>query len=395
MRSLSFSYSLLGALVLASGFAVACSSSASPGSDSSLVTHPGESGSSSGGGSGSSGGGSSGGGAGNASSSGSGSGGTSGSGSGSSGGSGGSSSGSSSGGPTTTISADTTWADGTKITASTTIAKGVTVTIANGATITVSPSVAITVDGTLTATSATAHASLTGAGWAGLVIASGGTLKANSLDIEGATTALDVTGTAEYDDGAISNSTAFKVETGGTLTTKNASVTTPIGSSISNGTFNASYLDYNSGGVGGIAVESGTATITDSTFHGPNNQPPDMIVSTGTGSLTMLYDEIYGCHCAYHFDDITSFDLENVYIHDVSYGFMMYGSVTTGGTRIVKSSNFDTMADAAISESGTNGPITVEGCYMDSSSKLQLTDQEITIASPATTANANVGPRAQ
>jgi hypothetical protein len=108
----------------------------------------------------------------------------------------------------------------------------------------------------------------------------------------------------------------------------------------------------------------------------------------------MLYTEIAGRHCSYHFDNITSFDLENMYVHDSSYGFMMYGSATTSGTRVVKDSNFENMT-WGVAESGTNGAISVTGCYFGSGVQQQLADQEVTISSPASAALTNVGPRAQ
>jgi len=387
MRSSILYYPLLATLIATSAVVVACSSSPSTGGDGSPITHPGDTSSGSGSSGSSSGGSSSGGG-----SSGGGSG-SSGSGSGSS--SGGSSSGSTvDAGPTSTISADTTWADGMKITGPTTIAAGVTVTIANGATITVSAGASITIEGTLTATNATKHAVLTGTGWPGLVIAAGGTLNANSLDISGATLALDVTGTAEYDAATITSSTPFKVEINGALTTKNATVTTATGeSTIEGGTFTASYLDYDANASGALEIAAGTVNISDSTFHTTVlDSPPDMITSSGPSSLTMIYTEIAGRHCSFHFDDVTSFDLENLNVHDSDYGFMMWGSTPTSGTRVVKNSNFDDQ-QYGIHEEGTNGPITVTGCYFSSTSAIHLADQEITISGTATAANANVGPR--
>ena len=109
-----------------------------------------------------------------------------------------------------------------------------------------------------------------------------------------------------------------------------------------------------------------------------------MISVNACASLTMSYTLITACHCAYHFNEITSFDLENMDLTGDSYGFMMYGSSPTSGTRVFKNSNVESMAAAGIDELGTNGAITVSGVYFDSSSVLQLTDQEITIASPAT-----------
>ena len=74
---------------------------------------------------------------------------------------------------------------------------------------------------------------------------------------------------------------------------------------------------------------------------------------------------------------------------------MMYGSSATGGTRVFKNSNVTTMAVSGISESGTNGAITVSGVYFDTSSKLQLSDQEITVSGAATgpLPTTSVGPQ--
>ena len=55
------------------------------------------------------------------------------------------------------------------------------------------------------------------------------------------------------------------------------------------------------------------------------------------------------------------------------------------GTRVFKNSNVETMTVDGISELGTNGAIIISGVYFDSSSKLSLTDQEITVSSPAST----------
>jgi hypothetical protein len=276
-----------------------------------------------------------------------------------------------------------------------TIASGATVTIAPGAQITVGSGVTITVNGTLTATSSTTHAALTGTGWTGIVVAAGGKLNANSLDLSGATTSIKSAGTTEYDSGKITGSTPFAV-TAGTLTTKNASVVSPTGAAtVSGGTFTASYLNVQVGAYSGLVISGGAANVSDSTFISTSDDTsPDMIISTGPSSLTMLYTEIGGRHCSYHFDEITSFDLENMNVHDSSYGFMMYGSETTSGTRVVKDSNFENM-QWGISESGTNGAISVTGCYFASGAQQQLTDQEVTISSPASAALTNVGPRPQ
>jgi hypothetical protein len=284
------------------------------------------------------------------------------------------------------------------ITESTVIASGVTVTIANGATINVSAGVTITVEGTLTATTGTPHAMLTGTGWTGIVVPAGGTITADSLDITGASTPMDVTGTATYDNGTITGPTVpMLVEVGGALSMTGSTITGSLGPSRINGNLTLSKLDYDRGTGEGVEIMNAASIvkIDNSTFHGANDTSGDMIISNACASLTMTYTTITGCHCAYHFGEITSFDLENMNLYGDSYGFMMYGSSATSGTRVFKNSNVETMAAAGISEENTNGAITVSGVYFDSSSPLQLIDQEITVVSPASAAlpSTEVGPQ--
>jgi hypothetical protein len=306
-----------------------------------------------------------------------------------------SSSGSSSG---SAVSASTTWADGMTISEATTIPAGVTVAIANGATITVSAGVAITVEGALTATAGTPHAIMTGSGWKGIVIPSGGTITADSLDITGAHTPMDVSGTVTYDNGTITAPTVpLLVETSGSLSMTGSTITGSLGSSSINGALTLSKFDYDANGNEGLTMgdPSAVVTIDNSNFHGNGPSTADMLVTNQCASLTTTYTVITGCHCAYHFNNITSFDLENMDLHGDSYGFMMYGSSPTGGARVFKNSNVETMTVDGISELGTNGAISISGVYFDSSSKLSLTDQEITVSSPASSPlpGTEVGPQ--
>jgi hypothetical protein len=237
---------------------------------------------------------------------------------------------------------------------------------------------------------------MTGTTWTGIVVGTGGTLTADSLDLTGAS--MDVTGTATYSNGTITAaSSPIKVESGGSLTMTTVTVTGTLSESSIAGNFTASHLDYDRNGLEGVQITgaSSIVKIDNSTFHGNDDTTGDMIISNTCASLTMTYTTISGCHCAYHFNDITSFDLENMNLTGDSYGFMMYGSSPTSGTRVFKNSNVETMAAAGISESGTNGAITVSGVYFDSSSKLQLTDQEVTVSSPASAAlpSTEVGPQ--
>lgn len=274
-------------------------------------------------------------------------------------------------------------------------------TIAPGATISVASGATITVLGTLKATTSTSHASLSGAAaatWAGIVVGVGGTLNADSLDIKNATNPIDVKGTATYAHGTITAPTVpIDVEKGGSLTFDTVTITGSAGFSKINGTFTASHLDYDSNGNEGVTIADPTAVvkIDNSTFHGTSPNGGDMIVSNAAASITLTYTEITKCHCAFHFNGVTSFDLENLNLHGDSYGFMMYGSDPKAGTRTFKNSNVETMATCGISETGTNGAIAVSGVYFDSSSALQLSDQEITVSNAATSAlpATTVGPQ--
>ncbi|HTQ45977.1 MAG TPA: hypothetical protein VMI75_24645 [Polyangiaceae bacterium] len=351
------------------------------------VTGPGSSpGSSGSGGNGATGSGSSGG---SASSSGSSGGNAS-----SSGSSGGSSSG---GGGGMTITANTTWNDGQMLAESVTIGSGVTVTIAPGATITVASGVAITVDGTLTASSTTKAASLTGTGWTGIVVASGGTLNLTGVDISGASTPLDVqkgATSAEYDSGTINGATTpFKVEVGGALGSKSATVTGTLGSASIGGSFTASKLNYNSNGNEGIITTDPTAqlSIEDSTLQGTGPTGDMLISQGGAAKFHIAYTTISNVHCGFHFDAIGEFDIS--YINDESnaFGFMLYGS-SGAGPFTVSYSNIVQNSAYAYDAQGTNAPITFSNDYVTG------TTNPGTVVTVTNAQNATVpgtGPRTQ
>jgi hypothetical protein len=373
---------ILAVVALASG----CSSATGSVPGSGYHQDPGDTGSSSGGSS-----------SGGASSSGSGGSSSGGSGGGSSSGSA-SSSGSSSGGAGTTISADTTWADGQQIPGSVTIASGVTVTIAPGATVTMAASAAINVGGTLTASSATGtHAVLTGTSWAGISVASGGTLSLDGVDLTGASTALaTVAGatSAEYDDGTITGATTpFEIATGTTLGTKNATVTGTLGTSHVAGSLVASYLDYDSGGNEGIETTDPTATesFEDCTLHG-SGPVADMVISaTGAASIHIAYTSITNVHCGFHFDTIDAFDVSYTNVESNAYGFMLYGS-TGAGPRTVTYSNIDQNPIAFDTTPGNNGPITFDNDYITGT---QNPADSVSVTNPQTATVAGTGPRPQ
>jgi hypothetical protein len=303
---------------------------------------------------------------------------------------------SSSGGSGSTISASTTWADGQQI-GSVTIASGVTVTIAPGATVTVAAGSTITVAGTLSGTSATTHAILTGTGWTALTVASGGSLALTAVDITGAATVLQTqagAGTVEYDQGTITGATTpFDVAAGTTLGTKNATVTGTLGTSHVAGSLVASYLDYDSNGNEGIVTTDPTATesIEDSKLHG-SGPVADMVVSAqGAASIHIAYTDITNVHCGFHFDALDALDVSYSNVETNAYGFMLYGS-SGAGPRTITYSNIDQNQIAFDTTPGVNGPITFDHDYITGT---QNPADAVSVTNAQTATVTGTGPRPQ
>jgi hypothetical protein len=283
------------------------------------------------------------------------------------------------------------------ITSNVTIASGVTVTIAPGATVTVAAGSTISIAGTLTGSSATTHAKLTGTGWTALSVASGGTLTFTGVDITGAGTALETQAgalKAEYDEGTITGAaTPFNVAKATTLGTKNATVTGTLGTSRIAGALVASYLDYDSNGNEGITTVDPTATesIEDSKLHG-SGPVADMVVSaTGAASIHIAYTDITNVHCGFHFDTVDAFDVSYTNVETNSYGFMLYGSSGTG-TRSVTYSNVDQNQIAYDTTPGDNGPIVFDHDYITGT---QNPADSVTVTNASTATVTGTGPRTQ
>jgi hypothetical protein len=333
-----------------------------------------------------------------------------GAGSGSGGGSGGSSgsSGSSSGGTeadaappndANTTVGDMTWSSGQMLTTNITIPAGTTVTIDPGAQVDVGAGVTITVDGTLTAAAASNHASLTGASWIGIVVASGGTLQLDGVDITGASAALDVQGggTAEYDDGTIDQSAAsFDVAKGGTLGMKHSTLTGAAGTCSVAGSFTADYLTYTGGGSGlfdGIVTTDTGAklSIEDSTFSGPGANGPlhDMLVAqNGAAQFHVAYTDIKSVHCGFHFDELSEVDISYVNDDSNAYGFMLYGSGGAGPFTVTYSNLYSNGAD--YTTLGSNSPITFDHDYTADSTDPGTV---VTTTNPQSSMVPGTGPR--
>ncbi len=255
-----------------------------------------------------------------------------------------------------------TWADGKAIDANLTISEGARVVIAPGATITVAAGVAITIKGTLEVASTTTHAKLTGMGWTGLVVASGGTLSADGLDIEKAASAIwTQTGNkdATFTNGVIDGATPFKMEAGSKLAVSKSNVRATAGSAIA-GTFTASYMEYDKGTSGGLTLNDpvGSMTISDSILKGAGGG--DYVISSAGKLIKLEYTTISGSHCGLHFTAVDQFQLDHVSDDTNSYGAMLYGS--GAGPHSIVSSNIRS-TDKDLDMQGTNGPLSVEKSF--------------------------------
>jgi hypothetical protein len=268
------------------------------------------------------------------------------------------------------IKGDVTWSGDVHLTQTVTIAAGAKVTIAPATTITCDDGVAVTVRGALASAGGGAVSVFVSEGWSGIVVAAGGSLALDGVDIENARAAIEVqTGAtgARYDRGTIRASKApFTVGAGATLTTAHAAVLAPLGPSHVQGALTAAYLDYDANGFDGITTESDDATLSieDSTLHGIDGTT-DMIASyTGAASIHVAYTTIEHVHCAFHLERVTSLDVSFVTAQADAYGFMMHGSLSAG-TKSIHDSNFASNLEWGIHEedASINGSIDVSGCY--------------------------------
>jgi hypothetical protein len=274
--------------------------------------------------------------------------------------------------------------DGDHLTASLEIPAGMTVTIAPGARIVAAPGVVLTVSGTLVVASATSHARIATAApqpdataaWGGIVVASGGRLDADGLDLGGATTALKIaagSAGARYDDGTITDaSVPFQIEAGARLDTTHAAVVNAGSTSGIAGDFHASYLDYETHGVAGGLITNDPSAIfdaTDSTFHGMFLGGGDYITSYASSRVHVAYSTITESHCAFHFDDVASFEIDHVTAGAATptgaggkdvYGAMLYGS--GAGPNVISNSNF-MGSEHDLDQENANGPLTITNTY--------------------------------
>jgi hypothetical protein len=268
-------------------------------------------------------------------------------------------------GPSTTPDPGTnltseTWATGKKIDANVNIPAGETIEIAPGAVVTVATGVAITVKGTLKIASTGAHAKLTGTNWTGIVVAAGGTLDANGLDLENAASALwtqEGNTSAKVTNGVIKAATPFKMEKGSKLAITKTKVTATQGSAIA-GSFTASFMEYDKGTAAGLTLNdpAGSMSFSDSILKGAGGG--DYVISTAGKLVKVEYTTISGSHCALHFTGVDQYVVDHVSLDLNPYGAMFYGS--GAGPNSVTASNLDGIYDM----NGTNGPLTIDNSFL-------------------------------
>lgn len=297
--------------------------------------------------------------------------------------------------PAGTTIGDETWSDGKQIASNITIGAGKTVVISPGAKITVAAGVAITVQGTLRATTSATHASIVGpagGSWTGLVVASGGTLTADSLDITGATKALwTLNGNtdATFANGAITADTPFTMEAGSKLSISKSTVTAKNPSALA-GTFSASYMTYDKGTAEGLYMNdaAGTATIVDSTLKG--NGGGDYVVSSAAKLIDVSYTTITGSHCPLHFNAVDKFRIDHVSNLVNGYGPMFYGS--GAGPNVISNSNLqDLTYDWDVQNA--NGTITIDKSYAPGQKTVDaMNTAKVTVTNPVAAAVADAKP---
>jgi hypothetical protein len=286
-----------------------------------------------------------------------------------------------------------TWADGKQLAASVTIKAGATVDIAPGATVTAASGISITVKGTLTVKASANHAKLGGANWKGIVVASGGTLNVDGLDISGAEAGmwtqagnLEATMLNSSIDGA---ATPFKMEPGSKLTFTKSKVTKSTGQSAIAGTFVASYMDYDKVANEGLELNDpvGSMTISDSTLRGVGGG--DYVVSRAGALVKVEYTTITGSHCGLHFNAVDKFIIDHVSDDTNSYGAMLYGS-GAGPNQILSSNIRSTQTD--LDFQGTNGVTTIDKSFFTVAKSNLAANAKVTNAATAPIADAKPRP---
>jgi hypothetical protein len=246
---------------------------------------------------------------------------------------------------------------------------GATLTIAPGTTIRCSRYSNIIVAGTLRTTGGV---KISCRRWIGIIVAKGGTLDLDGIELENAYTSIELT--KETAPATVKNSVLrgtqhpFIVREGSKLTLTGTKIFsqpdasedgTPIISDVF-GTLEASRIEYDAAGWEGVMVKKGgTAKIEDSTFSAKNGG--DLIATEeGAKNLTVRYSTMNGAHCGPHVQGADSFEFDHITSESNSFGLTVYGA--GAGPNIVRDSNL--IGDSAwLDAQGTHGAWTIENVF--------------------------------
>jgi hypothetical protein len=284
-----------------------------------------------------------------------------------------------------------TWKNGKQLPASVSITAGATVDIEPGATVLAASGVSITVNGTLKVAASANHAKLGGMNWKGIVIAKGGTLVVDGLDISDSESGVwTMAGNADatmLNSSITGAATPFKMEAGSKLSVTKTTVAKATGQSTIAGTFVASYMDYDKGTNEGLLLSdpAGSMTISDSTLRGAGGG--DYVVSAAGKLVKVEYTTITGSHCGLHFNGIEKFIIDHVSDDANSYGAMLYGS-GAGPNQIISSNIRNTQTDLEMQN--TNGPISIDKSFTGGKNQLLPSGK---ITNPAASAILDAKPR--
>jgi len=268
------------------------------------------------------------------------------------------------------------WKNGVELNGVVSIYPGATVEIAPGATVKCTPGTKILVAGVLKK-AAGARSRITCADWTGIVVAQGGVVDFDGMDVDNASVPIETTEGAG--DSILQNSTLksslkpFLVGKKSKLTLTKVNAVAPAkppenAISISDvfGTLVASYLDYDAGSNEGVSLkDGGEATITDSTLHGTNGF--DMVSAYKGKTLKLSYSKLTGGHCGPHIQGLDSFEIDHVTSESNIYGLTIYAA--GAGPNVIKDSNFAGTA-AWLDLQGDHGPLTFTNIHYSGGKEL-------------------------
>jgi hypothetical protein len=232
----------------------------------------------------------------------------------------------------------------------------------------------------LTASDKSSHAKLTGSGWGGIVVASGGALALTGVDIGGASTAIHVNGgdkSAAYDYGTITGSN-FVVDTNGTLTMDHAAFVQGGASTVA-GSYTATFLDYSGTSIT-LNDAGATVSVADTKVTGAGTGT-DFFTSEIGALFHAEYSVVTSTHCPYHFDNLTKYTLDHVATRGNGFGLMLYNPDV--GPNTISYSSFE---DANFAQTDRGSTINIDHTYIKAQSTVGVVNITSAASGPVTAA---------